>query len=615
MDNWGTTAGLDFSGYTHIRLAYRGLSSGQTLQLQLRNAGSVYGNNLDVGGQAGAYTVVELSLTSLSLGTGLNLAAISEIDMSVTGTNANGSGTVYLDAIELVNSSSGGLPASPQTWARANALGKGLNATNWLEAYWLIPFGTFPEVNKYNRTNVQALRNAGFEVFRLPATFERLGSTSPPYALDFDHTVFRLVDSMILWANLYDFKLIIDNHHGYDLTNANYTTELPRLQAVWEQLAQRYGALDPERFFFEIFNEPTNQISNANFRTVGNSLLATIRANESITHSVWVGAATWNSGYNLQTFTPLDDADVIYTFHNYDPFLFTHQGFSWTDPPYFPARTFPQTGEVAAIQDLFFDLKAWSDAYDVPVTLGEFGVSNQADASSRCTWIQTLTTAAATQGFPTFYWDAWSTSEGFGFFTDGIIDQAHVIPCFSTAMGLYPPPLAVSLETFNIDCVDDSAVLHWSAFTDAGPHYFEVERSADGVHWTLVKRLDAGSGLQAYTLRDAAKGAYYRLRTLDSDGKCRYSSILTSPCQGGTGILSVDPNPATMYTKLRWSDKTDPIIRVQLFDLTGRLLSDYNMNPSDYVRLPLQNLRAGMYQLSVLTAQGKRVSSAIVVEK
>lgn len=286
---------------------------------------------------------------------------------------------------------------------------------------------------------------------------------------------------------------------------------------------------------------------------------------------------------------------------------------SWTDPPYFPARTFPQTGEVAAIQDLFSDLKAWSDAYDVPVTLGEFGVSNQADASSRCRWIQTLTAAAATQGFPTFYWDAWSSSEGFGFFTDGIIDQAHVIPCFSTAIGLYPPPLAVSLETFNMDCVDDSAVLHWSAFTDAGPHYFEVERSADGAHWTLVKRLNARSGLQAYALRDGAKGAYYRLHTIDPAGKGQYSPILTSPCLGGNGILSVYPNPATTFAKLRWSDKTDPIVRVQVFDLSGRLLSDYNMNPSDYVRIPLEDLRAGMYQMVVLTAQGKRVFGPLIV--
>lgn len=443
LDNWGANTARDFSGYSHLRIAYRGLSASQTLTLALRN-GSNYGHTLEVGPPTNSYAVIDIPLFSLTSGSAVSQSAVREIDLSIPFNSPVGSGTVFIDAIELVNVSGGGSGSSASTIARANALGRGINTANWLEAFWLMPFNAYPEVNRYTRAKVQALRNAGFQTFRLPVTFERLSSTTAPYTLDFNHIAFSLIDSMIVWANDYDFKLIIDNHHGYPLTNANYATEIPRLSAIWTQLTQRYDHLDPDRFLFEIYNEPTNGISNANWRTVVQNLLATIRMHETQIHSVLVGASSWNSGTNLIAFTPLPDPDIIYTFHNYDPYLFTHQSMSWTSPAYFPQRAFPQSGEVAAINQLFAAVKAWGDNYEVPVNLGEFGCSTEADAGSRCNWIQALMNAITTNGFSYFYWDAISPSDAFGFFNDGIIDEAHAIPCFAEAMGLFAEPTAAN---------------------------------------------------------------------------------------------------------------------------------------------------------------------------
>ena len=439
MDNWGANAARDFSGYSHLRIAYRGLSGAQTLTLSLRDGGN-YGNTLEIGPATSGYTVIDVPLFALTIGSAVSPSAVREIDLSISSNNTVGSGTVFIDAIELVNISGGASGTSAATMARANALGRGINTANWLEAYWLIPFNAYPEVNRYTRAKVQALRNAGFQTFRLPVTFERLASTTQPYSLDFNHVAFSLVDSMIVWANDYDFRLIIDNHHGYQLTNANYATETGRLSAIWRQLTLRYDHLDPDRFLFEIYNEPTNEISNANWRSVAQNLLAAIRMNETQTHSVLVGASSWNSGPNLIAFTPLSDQDVIYTFHNYDPYLFTHQGMSWTTPAYFPQRTFPQTDEIAAINQLFTAVKAWGDNYEVPVNLGEFGCSTEADADSRCNWITALMNAITANDLSYFYWDAISPSDAFGFFNDGIIDEAHTIPCFAEAMGLFLEP-------------------------------------------------------------------------------------------------------------------------------------------------------------------------------
>lgn len=207
---------------------------------------------------------------------------------------------------------------------------------------------------------------------------------------------------MILWAVQMDFKLVICNHHGLPLNDNNYLAELPRLQAIWAQLAQRYGQLDPDRYFFEIYNEPDNNITNANWRTVASALIQTLRDYESERHSVFVGAANWNAANALISFIPLNDADIIYTFHYYDPYHFTHQGMSWTSPPYFSPRSFPLAGEMDALFQAMTAVNEWAELSQVSVSMGEFGVSTAADAESRCSWISAVMNAVRTYGFSFF---------------------------------------------------------------------------------------------------------------------------------------------------------------------------------------------------------------------
>lgn len=617
MDNWGNSGARNLSGYTHLRIAYRGLSSGQTLTIQLRN-GANFGNQVDIGGTAGSYTVVDIAMSALTANGNVNANAIREIDLGVSSSTQSGSGTVYFDAIELVNSGGGGnsgLPASPETMARASSLSLGVNTSNWLEAWWLIQFGAYPEVNKYNRAKVSALRNAGFTTFRLPVIFERLGSTSAPYLLDFNHTAFRLVDSMILWANEYDFKLIIDNHHGYDLTDANYTTQIPRLVAVWQQLTDRYDYLDPNRFFFEVYNEP-HAISNANWRVVATSIVQAIRAAESQPHSILVGGNGYNSGNGLMTMTPLADANIIYTFHNYDPYYFTHQGMSWTSPAYFPALTFPQSGEVAAINSLFASLKNWGETNGVPVNLGEFGVSTAADATSRCNWVNTLANAYSTNGFSAFYWDAISPSDAFGFFTGGVISSNTCVPCFKTALGLYAT-VPVSLLSFSAQCSDNAVVLDWKAFTNDNNARFEAERSTDNQNWVQIDQRPANKGTFEYSFRDPLlpQGKiYYRLKTTDDNGQITYSPSRIVHC-GNSGIIVVYPNPAQQQTTIAANGANNYLLRVAMYNAAGRLVQEKTFEEDTLntsVTLETGRCAAGVYLLHITGNQATEVVELVV---
>lgn len=475
MDNWGNGPTYDFSGHTHLRIAYRGLSGNERLRLTLRSTGNIAGNETLIGLHTAQYSTVDVPLLALAAGTALDLSNISELMLGVSDELPEGSGTVYVDAIELVNIPMPTVMTSAATWQRAQNMQRGINLSNWLEAYWLIPFGAYPETGKYTAATFADFKALGVDIFRLPVTFEHLASSSPPYSLDIGHPAFDLVAQAIQWAADEDVKLIIDMHHGTTtLTDANYAAELPRLRAIWQQLIARYGYLDPERYFFEIYNEP-HAISDANFRIVAQALIDDIR-DAGAPHSIFLGASGYNSAANLTAFTPLDDPDIIYTFHFYGPYSFTHQQMSWTSSPYFPVRPFPQGDEMASMTSTINAVGDWADYYDVPVVAGEFGVTANADADSRCRWVEAVSSLFDDNSFPWIYWDPQGYSDGFGFFDEGLVSEATMMSCFGTALGLSGSPSAVAGKPY-------PSSKDWKVYPNpvaAGGIYLESPLDGDG---------------------------------------------------------------------------------------------------------------------------------------
>lgn len=559
LANWGSN-GYDFSAYSHLRIAYRGLTGDHRLTLTLRSDNNVVGNTISLGNSSGTYELIDLPLFACAAGTSLNLSNVTELDLSIASDLANGSGTLYFDDIQLVNISTG-TTTSAATWQRANAMHRGVNYSNWLEAYWLIPFNAYPETNKFNAANTADFRNLGIDAIRLPVTFEHLAGSNPPYALDLGNPAFGLIDDAIQWAANNNMKLIIDMHHGTtDLTDANYLTQLPRLEAIWAQIIARYGDLDPERYLFEVYNEP-HLISNENFRIVAQALVDVLRAAGS-THSVIVGASGYNSASNLLSFTPLDDPDIIYTFHLYEPYSFTHQQMSWTSTPYLPARAFPLNNEVADITALVNAVGEWSAFYNAPVVVGEFGVTSAAAASDRCTWIELMAQLFDSNGLPWFYWGAIDLGDGFGFFDNGMVSVANMEPCFGTALGLPATVLAIEeLSALSLTCEPSYTLVEWYLKTDEPGHIsLEGLREEKG-EWAPIGEIEMQPSRERYAFRAPADYLAYRLKIKELDQSTHYSSISINPC-APAGQWTLFPNPVqqALFLQSPFTTKADLVL-------------------------------------------------------
>ena len=172
-------------------------------------------------------------------------------------------------------------------------------------------------------------------------------------------------------------------------------------------------------------------------------------------------------------------------------------------------------------------------------------------------------------------------AEGFGTATNGYVLQAS-ISSFSSfyfgSPGIIPLPLQV--VTFKGAWQRNDAFLQWETANEQNSAYFIVERSADGTHFEKVGLVDATGNTSAktnYTYTDEGAALlptnvlYYRLKSIDNDGKFTYSNIVILHPQHNFDVM-VFPNPVKEQLTIRINNQDVKEVTVQITDMQGRVL-------------------------------------------
>ncbi len=90
--------------------------------------------------------------------------------------------------------------------------------------------------------------------------------------------------------------------------------------------------------------------------------------------------------------------------------------------------------------------------------------------------------------------------------------------------------LPLNLLSFSGQRVGNRHQLNWETSMEENTSHFEIEKSRDGINFTFLTQVAAaGSGANSYTATDAQLQTgdnYYRLRSVDKDGRYTYSKII-----------------------------------------------------------------------------------------
>lgn len=299
-----------------------------------------------------------------------------------------------------------------QTCAIAQALGRGVNMGNMLDA---------PREGDWGVTLQPAYIDTAATVFRTVRIPVRWSNHAAPTAdATLDETFAKRVDTAVDAALAKGMYVILDVHHYDQLTgDALAPNEFAvaddvvqtRLINIWKQLSQRYQNRS-SHLIFELFNEPHGKLqTNDAWNSLLAQLLPVVRSTNP-TRVVIVGPTSYNSASDLPKLKLPPDRNLIVTFHDYDPFNFTHQGISYM--PMFPIgvsccnavqRQQINSGFAAAVQ--------WSKANGYPLYLGEFGSNVKADMTSRATYTRLVRDTAEGYGMG---WAYWEFASSFGMF-------------------------------------------------------------------------------------------------------------------------------------------------------------------------------------------------------
>lgn len=316
--------------------------------------------------------------------------------------------------------------------SRLDWLTKGIGISHW---YWMRQ-GTL--IDHYIiPADIQALKVMGVKHVRI--SFEMADLDKPEIVKQLKRDIQAFVDQKIgvmvsAFGDMYNRDVIATS----------------KANALLEKLCQEViHSFSPDFVVVQIANEPWVE-EPEHWSKIQNGLIQTARKIlpehtliTSIPLKYGKGNGEWSMFQAFARMTPSDDSNVVYAFHFYEPFLFTHQGADWdpnaifvkkwaypTNPenseqviktldpkaPSWISGVLQQTWGKEQLQKSLVPILEWREKYKRPVIVTEFGVYKpHVDFKSRLKW---FADAVSVLNESKLGWTYWDYGGGFGLFYD-----------------------------------------------------------------------------------------------------------------------------------------------------------------------------------------------------
>jgi endoglucanase len=341
--------------------------------------------------------------------------------------------------------------------ARLDRLGTGANICRWFRfprknlAEHLSGYIPAEEATLMARMGLKHVRLCvAPDVIMDPKT----GAVLDERAVLLDSAVKRLQDAGLL--------VVVDIHNEDRAAELNSEWR-DAFVKFWSSFAARLSKFDPDLTILETINEPVFDKHEEDWNAFNVRLLAAMRENAP-KHTLMTSGPNWGGIDGLKKLKIVPDKNVIYSFHCYDPFPFTHQGATWSGEAVKPLRGVPYPSSPELVQPLLPELEAhpesksllekygrdhwnkeklaarfrqgiqWGAVNGVPLYCGEFGVyPPHSKPEHRANWFRDFGQVLTENKIG---WAVWGWDEGFGLnrrIRDG---KVAVDPVVAEALGL-----------------------------------------------------------------------------------------------------------------------------------------------------------------------------------
>ncbi len=324
---------------------------------------------------------------------------------------------------------------------------KGMGIGGWLTNYkrfnvlpqdkrLKITIGDMEHFREYiTEEDIVNIKNMGLDHIRLG--FDQIVFEESQYK--YREEIFTIIDNFITWCKKAELNVVLNMHKAIgnycdiqeEVTIFDSLELQNRFIALWIELEKRYK--DDNSIAFELLNEVRN-IEPALWNNLAKRTISEIRKFNK-TRKIIVGSTNWNSCNALKNLEIFDDENVIYTFHFYEPFEFTHQrGVLQSNTLYYNRKLVYPCDDIERYRDyrrLYGNQNAYSEFERIDIKVikkllksaieftknnpqkilwcGEFGTIRHADINSRENWMRDVITVLKENDIPYCVWNYLST--------------------------------------------------------------------------------------------------------------------------------------------------------------------------------------------------------------
>lgn len=190
----------------------------------------------------------------------------------------------------------------------------------------------------HQEIDYQRVKEMGMNVIRFYLNYKTFEDDLFPY--QYKATGWDWIDQNIAWAKRHGIYLLLNMHvpqGGYQSQGNGDALwdEIEyqnRLTALWRAIAERYRT-EVQIIGYGLLNEPVPTRHISQWQDLAQRITDSIRTVDR-NHLLFIERANWVKG-NPETpdynFPRIQDNQVVYEFHVYEPFAYTHQLFTWAN--------------------------------------------------------------------------------------------------------------------------------------------------------------------------------------------------------------------------------------------------------------------------------------------
>ena len=188
----------------------------------------------------------------------------------------------------------------------------------------------------------------------------------------------------------------------------------------------------------------------------------------------------------------------------------------------------------------------------------------------------------------------------------------------TVCINVQPLPLKFLSYELSLRGTKQSIENLWQTANEINVSHFNIQRSNNNKDFTTIGKLSAQnknyneySFIDKPTINEKPETLWYRIESIDKDGKKQYSVTKSLNIQHSASNITIYPNPAKNIVTI---SSKETIKEISIINPLGQVLYSKQINNNQLSNIHLQSFAKGLVVVKIITVKGEIISKKLIIE-